>query len=58
MKNNFNFILGITSLLSVGIASELQEWTSIICMTLITITSCAIQVYRMIRDKDKDKEGK
>ena len=57
MFKNIDYLIGMASLLSVSFADLLQQYTSIICMTIITITTCVIQVYRMIRDRDKDKDG-
>ena len=48
-------ILGMVGLvLSVSIES-VQTWVSIVCAAAIAVTTCGVQIYRMIRDRDTDK---
>lgn len=55
MKNILDGIIGVTGIVLTGITMEnLTAWVSLICSLVITATTCGIQVYRMIRDRDKD----
>lgn len=35
---------------------QLTEWVGLICTLAITIVTCGVNVYRMIRDRNSDKE--
>lgn len=41
---------------SAQVRGEVTEWTSLIGTIVITLTTIGIQVYRLIRDRNKDKE--
>lgn len=57
MKNFTDMIVGITGIVLSGISLEqVNQIVSIACTVAIALTTCAIQCYRIIRDKDKDKE--
>lgn len=43
---------------SVGIRDEVSAWVSLICSVSIAIVTCGIQIWRMIRDRNSDKEEK
>lgn len=43
---------------SVGIRDELSAWVSLICSIAIAVVTCGIQIWRMIRDRNSDKEEK
>ena len=45
---------GVTSVLAVSWLSSAQEIVSIFCSLAIAIVTCAVSVYRIWRDKDKD----
>ena len=54
-----NGIGSIFALLAVGISeTTLTGWVSLVCTLLITITTCFVQIYRLWRDKDSDKQNK
>ena len=54
-----NGIGSIFALLAVGISeTTLSGWVSVICSLLIAITTCFVQIYRLWRDKDSDKQNK
>lgn len=59
MKNILDGGIGIAGCLLAGISMEnVSAWVSLICSLAIAITTCGIQVYRMIRDRDIDKKEK
>lgn len=37
---------------------QLTEWVGLLCTLVITIVTCGINVYRMIRDRNSDKGNK
>lgn len=52
-------IIGVSGIVLTGISMEnLTAWVSLICSLAIAIVTCGIQIYRMIRDRDTDKEEK
>ena len=42
----------------VGVRDEVSAWASLICSVAIAIVTCGIQIWRMIRDRNSDKEEK
>ena len=62
MKNEIMavFSIGANSLLAsmngAEIRGEVNEWVSLIGSIAITLTTIGIQVYHLIRDRDKDKK--
>lgn len=45
-------------LTSVGARDEVSAWVSLICSISIALVTCGIQIWRMIRDRNSDKEAK
>lgn len=50
--------LGGCMLASVGVRDEVSAWASLICSIAIAVVTCGIQIWRMIRDRNSDKEEK
>ena len=50
--------LGGCLLASVGARDEVSAWVSLICSVAIALVTCGIQIWRMIRDRNSDKEEK
>ena len=48
--------LGGCLLASVGVRDEVSAWASLICSIAIAVVTCGIQIWRMIRDRNSDKE--
>ena len=42
----------------VGVRDEVSAWVSLICSVAIALVTCGIQIWRMIRDRNSDKEKK
>ena len=38
-------------------AITVEKWVGIICSAAMALTYCGIQIYRLSRDRDKDKEA-
>ena len=53
-------IIGFSGCLlaSVGVRDEVSAWASLICSVAIALVTCVIQIWRMIRDRNSDKEEK
>ena len=49
--------IGLAGMLSVSWLGNAQEIVSIFCSLAIAIVTCGITIYRMIRDRDKDKNS-
>lgn len=45
-------------LASVSARDEVSAWVSLICSISIALVTCGIQIWRMIRDRNSDKEEK
>lgn len=50
--------LGGCLLASIGVRDEVSAWASLICSVAIALVTCGIQIWRMIRDRNSDKEEK
>ena len=50
--------LGGCLLACVGVRDEVSAWASLICSVAIALVTCGIQIWRMIRDRNSDKEEK
>lgn len=64
MKNEFMSIcsLGCNALLSANVSGadirdEISAWVTLIGSIAITLTTIGIQIYHLIRDRDKDKKN-
>lgn len=61
MNDNFSSIAGICGAILLNLASgaqirgEVSEWVSLIGTIAITLTTIGIQIYRLIRDRNTDK---
>lgn len=59
MNNLKDGIIGVTGCILMGITSEqINMWVSLICSVAIAFVTCGITIYRMIRDRNNDKEPK
>lgn len=45
-------------LASLSARDEVSAWASLICSVAIALVTCGIQIWRMIRDRNSDKEEK
>ena len=45
-------------LASLSARDEVSAWASLICSVAIALVTCGIQIWRMIRDRNLDKEEK
>lgn len=50
--------LGGCLLASIGVRDEVSAWASLVCSVAIALVTCGIQIWRMIRDRNSDKEEK
>ena len=53
-------IIGFSGCLlaSVVVRDEVIAWASLICSVAIALVNCGIQIWRIIRDRNSDKEEK
>lgn len=54
MNELLHATFGVAGILAVGWLSSVQEIVSIFCSLAIAVVTCAVSVYRIWRDKDKD----
>ena len=50
--------IGGCLLASISVRDEVSAWASLICSVAIALVTCGIQIWRMIRDRNSDKEAK
>ena len=55
MKDN-GLLTGVIGAIAVN-AIKIKKWVGIVCCAAMALTYCGIQIYRLIRDRDKDKEA-
>ena len=55
MKDN-GLLTGVIGAIAVN-AITVEKWVGIIYSAAMALTYCGIQIYRLIRDRDKDKEA-
>ena len=53
-----NLAFDLFPLLATVTVAQVELWIGVICTVLITLTTCGVNVYRMIRDRDIDKTAK
>lgn len=49
-----SLLTGVLGTIAVN-AIAVEKWVGIICSAAMALTYCGIQIYRLIRDRDKDK---
>lgn len=49
--------VALNAVSSAELRGEITEWVSLIGTIAITLTTIGIQIYRLIRDRNKDKEN-
>ena len=50
--------IGGCLLASIGVSDEVSAGASLLCSVAIALVTCGIQIWRMIRDRNSDKEAK
>ena len=55
MKDN-GLLTGVVGAIAVN-AITVAKWVGIICSAALELTYCGIQIYRLITERDKDKEA-
>lgn len=59
MNNIADGIVGVCGVLALSFTpTDVTTWVSIICQGAITIATCGIMIYRLIRDRNNDKHDK
>lgn len=41
-----------------AIRDEVSAWVTLACSLAIAIVTCGLQIYRLVRDRDKDNDKK
>ena len=55
MNEMIDFGVGLAGLCGVAWAGTASEVVNLLCTLAITVVTCGLSIYRMIRDRDKDK---
>lgn len=55
MKENIFSIAATAALALINLRDEVTAWVGLICTLAVTVVTCAVNIYRLWRDRDKDK---
>lgn len=56
MKENILSIVSTAFLALINLRDEVTAWVGLACTIAVTVVTCAINVYRLWRDRDTDKK--
>lgn len=56
MKENILSIVATAFLAFINLRDEVTAWVGLACTIAVTVVTCAINVYRLWRDRDTDKK--
>lgn len=56
MKENILSVISTAFLALINLRDEVTAWVGLVCTLAVTIVTCAVNVYRLWRDRDKDKK--
>lgn len=56
MNENILSIAATATLALINLRDEVTAWVGLICTLAVTIATCAVNIHRLWRDRDKDKK--
>lgn len=56
MKENILSIVSTAFIAFINLRDEVTAWVGLICTLAVTIVTCAVNIHRLWRDRDKDKK--
>ena len=56
MKENILSVVSTAFLAFINLRDEVTAWVGLICTLAVTIVTCAVNIHRLWRDRDKDKK--
>lgn len=56
MKENIISVASTAFLAMINLRDEVTAWVGLACTLTVTVVTCAINIYRLWRDRDTDKK--
>lgn len=56
MKENILSVVSTAFLAFINLRDEVTAWIGLICTLAVTVVTCAVNIHRLWRDRDKDKK--
>lgn len=56
MKENILSVVSTAFLAFINLRDEVTAWVGLICTLAVTVVTCAVNIHRLWRDRDKDKK--
>ena len=56
MKENILSVVSTAFLAFINLRDEVTAWVALICTLAVTVVTCAVNIHRLWRDRDKDKK--
>ena len=56
MKENILSVVSTAFLAFINLRDEVTAWVGLICTLAVTVITCAVNIHRLWRDRDKDKK--
>lgn len=56
MKENILSVVSTAFVAFINLRDEVTAWVGLICTLAVTIVTCAVNMHRIWRDRDKDKK--
>lgn len=56
MKENILSIVSTAFLAFINLRDEVTAWVGLVCTLAVTVVTCAVNIHRLWRDRDKDKK--
>lgn len=56
MKENILSVVSTAFLAFINLRDEVTAWVGLVCTLAVTVVTCAVNIHRLWRDRDKDKK--
>lgn len=56
MKENILSVVSTAFLALINLRDEVTAWVGLVCTLAVTVVTCAVNIHRLWRDRDKDKK--
>lgn len=56
MKENILSVVSTAFIAFINLRDEVTAWVGLICTLSVTVVTCAVNIHRLWRDRDKDKK--
>ena len=56
MKENILSVVSTAFIAFINLRDEVTAWVGLVCTLAVTVVTCAVNIHRLWRDRDKDKK--